>query len=188
MMRSRLLPLVALAGLAAPVVGVSPASAAPPVFDEETVSFVNHIDDYCGVSGLSVVAAGTFHDSLKIRTTRSGVEYFLEHISVDQVVTGVATGVSVRIKTAYLSKDLKITDNGDGTTTIISLLTGPSSVYGPDGKAIARDPGQSRFKTVISDAGTPNDPTDDFEVSFERIKGSTGRTDDYCAAIVPVIG
>ena len=40
---------------------------------------------------------------------------------------------------------------------------------------------------MIDDNGTPNDPNDDFEVSSEQIKGSTGRSDDYCAAIVPVI-
>ena len=41
---------------------------------------------------------------------------------------------------------------------------------------------------MIDTNGTPNDPNDDFEVSSELIKGSTGRTDDYCAAIVAAIG
>ena len=45
-----------------------------------------------------------------------------------------------------------------------------------------------RFRIVFSDNGTPNNPDDDFDVSFDVVKGSTGRTDDYCAAIVPVIG
>lgn len=57
--------------------------------------------------------------------------------------------------------------------------------HGPNGKAIARDPGQVRFRFVIDDNGTPSNPDDDFEVSSELIKGSTGRSDDYCDAIVP---
>ena len=40
-----------------------------------------------------------------------------------------------------------MTDNGDGTLTILVLTTGPAAVYGPDGKAIARNPGQVRFES-----------------------------------------
>jgi hypothetical protein len=187
MFRSRLLLLAALLGMATPALALSPASAAPPVFDDFTEQFSNPIDDYCDVTGLSVVDAGTFHDRLRILTKHSGLAYFLEHITVDETVTGAESGTSVRIHTAFVQKDLKVTDNGDGTLTIVSLATGPSTAYGPDGKAIARDPGQSRFRLVVSDSGTPDDPEDDVELSFDRIKGSTGRTDDYCAAIVPVI-
>ena len=46
-------------------------------------------------------------------------------------------------------------------------------------------PGQVRFRFVIDDNGTPSNPDDDFEVSSELIKLSTGRSDDYCDAIVP---
>jgi hypothetical protein len=188
MIRSRVALLGALGGLMAPALSVSPSSAAPPEFEAISETFVNHLDDYCDVDGLSVVSSGTFESALKIRTTRAGVQYFLEHTRVHERVTAVASRQSVAIETSTLSKDLKVTDNGDGTTTIIALLTGPSSAYGPDGKAIARNPGQVRFRIVISDAGTPSIPDDDVELSFEQIKGSTGRSDDYCAAIVDVIG
>ena len=181
-------PLLSLAGLvAATVLGSGAASAAPPERDTIVEPFSNTLVDYCGVHGLTALNVGTFSSRLKIRTTSSGVAYYMEHINVQQTVTGVASGRSVTIKTAYLAKDLKVTVNG-GLTTVVSLLTGPSTVYGPNGKAIARDPGQFRFRVVISDSGTPNNPDDDVEVSFEVLKESTGRTDDYCAAIVPVIG
>lgn len=185
MIPSRLPILATLAGLVTSLALTAPAAAAPPQRFDETEHFANVLTDYCGVSGLTATDNGTFHTSGKIRTTRTGVQYFLEHITVDDTVTG-PTGTQVRIHTAYVAKDLKITVSG-GLTTIISLLTGPSTAYGPDGKAIARDPGQARFRIVISDNGTPTDPTDDYEVSFDVVKGSTGRTDDYCAAIVPVI-
>ena len=35
--------------------------------------------------------------------------------------------------------------------------------------------------------GTLTDLSDDVELSFTLIKGSTGRSDDYCAAIIDTI-
>jgi hypothetical protein len=186
MTRRRLVLGTALVALISPALLVSRAAAAPPQFDQFSEPFSNTDADFCH-AGITVVRAGTFSDSLKIRTTRTGLQFFLEHITVDETVTGVASGRSVRIHTAFVQKDLKVTDNGDGTVTIISLATGPSTAYGPDGKAIARDPGQTRVRIVISDAGTPNNPEDDIELSNDVILGSTGRTDDYCAAILPII-
>jgi hypothetical protein len=129
---------------------------------------------------------GTFDSRLKIHP-RHGTAYFLEHIRVVNVFTGADPNSPVTDRTAFISKDLKITDNGDGTITIITLLTGPSTAYGPDGKAIARDPGQVRFRIVIDLNGTPDFFDDDFEVSSTQIKGSTGRSDDYCEAMVPYL-
>ena len=83
-------------------------------------------------------------------------------------------------------KDLKVTDNGDGTLTILVLGTGNFVVYDHDGKAIARNPGQVRFEILIDDGGTPQDPSDDEFLEFlGDVKGSTGRNDDFCAAVVP---
>lgn len=178
-------------GLVAPLLAISPASpasSAPPHFETITEPLSNHFEDFCGVEGLSVDQSGTFHSRLKILTKRSGIVYFMEHITTDEILTGVTSGRSVRIHTAFLAKDLRIVDNGDGTITITQLLTGPSTVYGEDGKAIARDPGQVRFRIVLDTNGTLGNPDDDIELSFELIKGSTGRSDDYCAAIVGVIG
>jgi hypothetical protein len=179
--------LALLAGCVTTFCLAAPATAAPPTRFVEDEPFNDTITDFCGVTGLTVVDAGVFHSDGMIRRTRAGLDAFLEHITVDETITG-PTGRSVRIHTAIVQKDLKIRDNGDGTITVVQLLTGPSSVYGPDGKAIARDPGQVRFRIVISDNGTPDNPDDDFDVAFDLIKGSTGRSDDYCAAIVGVIG
>ena len=68
------------------------------------------------------------------------------------------------------------------------LGTGNDVVYGPDGKAIARNPGQTRFELLLDDNGTPSDPDDDvFLADLGIVKGSTGRTDDYCDAVVPAL-
>ena len=76
------------------------------------------------------------------------------------------------------SDDLNVTDNGDGTLTILVLATGNGILYGPDGKAITRNPGQIRFEVVIDHGGTPSDPLDDSslptsESSRDRRAGAT---------------
>jgi hypothetical protein len=186
MIRSRLLVLAALTGLAAPLALAAPASATRPHFETIHEEFSGPITNFCGVRGLTVHNEGTFDSRLKIHS-RHGTAYFLEHISVVNVFTGADPNSSVTDRTAFIQKDLKISDNGDGTITIITLLTGPSTAYGPNGKAIARDPGQVRFRIVIDLNGTPDFFDDDFEVSSTQIKGSTGRSDDYCEAMVPYL-
>ena len=87
-----------------------------------------------------------------------------------------------------LTKDLSVVDNGDGTLTIEVLATGAFTLYGPNGKAIARDPGQVRFAFLVDHGGTPTDPSDDTEVAFLGVtKESTGRSDDVCAAAVATL-
>ena len=83
---------------------------------------------------------------------------------------------------------MRVTDNGDGTLTILVLSTGNVVLYGEDGKAIARNPGQIRFEILIDHGGTPTDPSDDEFLAFLGVvKGSTGRSDDFCAAAVPAL-
>lgn len=98
--------------------------------------------------------------------------------------TNLKNGKTFTLVYNQVSKDLKVTDNGDGTLTIIALSTGSLKVYGPDGKLLFNDPGQARFKLLIDDNGTPTDPTDDELISARLIKGSTGRNDtqgrDFC--------
>jgi hypothetical protein len=117
-----------------------------------------------------------------------GLVFYKEHATSTQTFTNVETGLGVVDRTRVVDKDLSVVDNGDGTLTILILITGPSSLYGPDGKAIARNPGQVRFELVVDHGGTPTDPSDDTELSFTQVKGSTGRSDDYCEAIVGAIG
>ena len=187
MVRIRTLVTAVALALGAPVLATVPASASPPHFETINEPFSNQINDFCEVAGLTVNQTGVFKSRLKIRTSKSGLDYFAEHITVDEKLTG-PSGDFVTIHTAFIAKDLKVVDNGDGTLTITQLLTGNSTVYGENGKALARDPGQVRIRLVIDTNGTPADPDDDIELSSEVIKGSTGRSDDYCAAILGQIG
>jgi hypothetical protein len=188
MSRFRFVVTAAALGIAAPLLTMSPAAASPPpTFQDVSETFTDQFTDFCDTPGLTVDHIVTVNSRLKIQTRQNGLAYFQEHLDVHEVLTGVASGRSVTIHTQFISKDLKVVDNHDGTLTIISLLTGPSTLYGPDGKPLARDPGQVRFEILIDTNGTPGDPSDDIELSSELVKGSTGRSDDYCAAMVPVL-
>ena len=60
-------------------------------------------------------------------------------------------------------------------------------LYGENGKTIARNPGQIRLELLVDHGGTPDDPSDDVVPSEELVKGSTGRSDDFCEAAVPAL-
>ncbi|MGH9252657.1 MAG: hypothetical protein ACRD0W_24545, partial [Acidimicrobiales bacterium] len=114
--------------------------------------------------------------------------YFQTNLRATNVYTNLDNGNTVTEVVNGVDKDLRVTDNDDGTLTILVLSTGNAAVYGPDGKALARNPGQVRFELLVDHGGTPTDPSDDEELEFlGLVKGSTGRTDDFCAAVVPVL-
>ena len=98
-------------------------------------------------------------------------------------------GDVVTEKVLIHEQDLRITVNDDGTLTILVLATGNATVYGPDGKAIARNPGQVRYEVLLDYNGTLADPFDDVFLEFlGQVKGSTGRNDDFCEAVLPILG
>ena len=81
-----------------------------------------------------------------------------------------------------------VVGHGDGTLTVVNASSGNFVLYGEDGKAIGRDPGQVRFAFLLDDAGTPADPYDDeLLAELGMVKGPTGRNDDFCSAVVPAL-
>ena len=181
--------LAAAVGLTA-VISMSLATVAwaQPIREKFQFQETEIIDDLCDVAGLTVQIDRTV--DLRVMQNPHGPDglvYFLEHVRVTTVYTNVANGnATTEVETA-IRKDLRVTDNGDGTLTILALATGNLVLYGPDGKAIARNPGQVRFEIVVDHGGTPNDRSDDEELEFRGVRESTGRTDDFCAAGVPVL-
>lgn len=188
MSRSRKLGLAA--GLAAASIALAGPAWAQPLdrgtFHDEFTD-VEHA--FCDVPGLTVqidqVVDGRF---LLNPHGPDGLAYGHENLHITRVFTNVETGATISEVEETIFKDLRVTDNGDGTLTILVLGTGNLVTYGPDGKAIARNPGQVRFELLIDNGGTPSDPSDDEFLEFLGVvKGSTGRTDDFCAAAVPVL-
>ena len=177
---------LAMAGSMALAGGASAKPLEHTDFHDESSETIN---DFCDVSGLTVhvdsVEDGRF---LFNPHGPDGLAYGHVNVSFTNVLTNMANGNTATTAGKLVDKDLRVTDNGDGTLTILVLTTGGSTAYGPDGKAIARNPGQARVELLVDNGGTPTDPTDDeFIRELGVVKESTGRTDDYCAALVSVL-
>lgn len=191
MRHSRKLRLSAILALGATAaVTLAAAASAGQIFREtfhqEEIEVINN---YCGVPGLTVESAvvrdGRVH---VVPHGRDGLPYGGLHIKETEVVTNLANGNSVTFFSTFIEKDLRVTDNGDGTLTILIFATGNTVLYGEDGKAIARNPGQQRIEILLDHGGTPTDPSDDEFLEFLGVvKESTGRSDDFCEAAVPVL-
>jgi hypothetical protein len=166
------------------------AASAGQIFRETFHEETSEIEpDFCGVPGLTVefaaVEDGWVH---AVPHGKAGLAYFGAHVTRTETVTNLANGNSLMSLAKFVDKDLRVTDNGDGTLTILILTTGNAVLYGPDGKAIARNPGQTRVEILIDDGGTPTDPSDDEVLEFLGVvKESTGRSDDYCEAAIPLL-
>jgi hypothetical protein len=153
--------------------------------DEGSETFV----DFCG--DLDVIhswdISGTF---LALGRGRDGLIRFQDSVHGTDVWTNTETGRSYTQIWSASTRDLKVTDNGDGTLTILVQGSGGSRWYDGDGKLVLRDPGLIRFEFRVYHNGTPSDPFDDVEVpdSFRLVKGSTGlnETDgrDFCEDII----
>jgi hypothetical protein len=82
------------------------------------------------------------------------------------VYTNLANDKSFTAVTNAIEKDLRVTDNGDGTLTILVLSTGNAVLYGEDGKAIARNRVSSGSRSSsITAARRPIRPTTSFSPS-----------------------
>jgi hypothetical protein len=191
MRRSRKLRLGMMLGLGATAaVTLAAAASAGQVFREsvhEEDTFVRQ--DFCDQPGLNVDVA--FALDLRVHAVPHGRDrlvYFLQHGVRTEVFTNPASGKSLTSVAKVIEKDMRVTDNGDGTLTILILATGNAVLYGEDGKAIARNPGQVRFEILVDHGGTPGDPADDeFLADLGEVKGSTGRSDDFCEAALPAL-
>jgi len=192
--RSYVLSLICTAAL---VLGLAagPASAKPIEREHFQNSGSEVQSDFCGVPDLTVRLDFEVRGSFLLNSQGpDGLAFGMETIHGWASWTNVVTGKSVTDVFNNTSRDLKVTDNGDGTLTILVLATGSNKVIGPDGKLLFNDPGQIRFELLIDDGGTPTDPSDDeFITDLGLVKGSTGRNDleglDNCTDIfLPFIG
>lgn len=166
------------------VSAIAPAAAEPleHVHFDNVESFV--IEEFCG--DLTVRVDVDSRGSLLVRTQGSeGLVYVQENVHGTASITNLATGKSFTNVVTFVSKDLKVTDNGDGTLTITSVVNGNFKTYGPDGSLLFRDTGHQRTVTLVDHGGTPTDPSDDEIIDSEIVK-DTGWVfpddRDFCTA------
>jgi len=189
----RLLAIALISALSALGVIASAVPAGARVIDHEPRfhDFDSQvIEDFCGDLTVRVDfdVVGMFMDNSH---GRDGLVYFIETHHGFVSYTNLANGESVTVTFNNVDKDLKVTDNGDGTLTVVQTHNGVTTVRASTGKLRLKDTGTLRIELLVDASGTPTDPSDD-EVLEERVvKEQTGLTlegRDFCDDIHQFIG
>jgi hypothetical protein len=106
---------------------VGGVAAQPPVMERVHEEFtVEKIEDFCGVEGLEVRLDGVADFRLQWHARkRDGLAYFVQNVKASETLTALASEDRwVTSVENTLFNDVKVTDNGDGTVTILVLGTG----------------------------------------------------------------
>jgi|SRR5262245_2731974 len=178
------------AGLAAAAVLATPAAAGAKPLEHEHFHDEEHETILeCGLTlQHDLVVDGQF--LLKSRGPE-GLAYGSEQLRGTETFTNLANGHTFVIEFANNNKDMRVTDNGDGTLTIVGQGTGNFVVSGSHSPVVLRDTGMTRVEVLIDNAGTPTDPSDDEFLEFVGVvKESTGRNDlgDFCDDLLMIAG
>ena len=107
----------------------------------------------------------------------------------DVTYTNPATGASVTEVTRSWRRTCGSAYDDEGLATILVMSTGNAVLYDDStGKAVGAQPrSDARARSSSTTGGTPDDPEDDTVTFLGLVKGSTGRTDDFCEAVLPVL-
>lgn len=189
-------PFAALATAAALLAGSNTAASAE-VIEAEHIRFSDtHIEQeehegFCPNVTFPVLFTGEGHAFFQIRALSDGLLHFSSNFEAHETYTNTVNGESLRFQHSFRSQDVRVTDNGDGTLTIVFHFVGGSLVFGPDGQLLFRDKGNFTETVLIDHNGTPDLPDDDIFItqldeSFHGIAESADR--DFCEDLVLFLG
>jgi hypothetical protein len=185
----RLAAILSAAALVAVGLTATPAAQAQATHEKFTDTFVDDPYECVTPDGTVVNAQDSGTVRVNITITQRGSSpfpYFTESDHGTVVTTNLDTGRTLTQIFTNNFHDLKITDNGDGTITILNKGAGGTRWYDDEGNLVRRDPGGVWVAFDLDYNGTPGDPDDDvfIEGSFRIVKPSTGNSDfsdsDFC--------
>jgi hypothetical protein len=169
---------------------VQPAGAQPIDRSHEHIveTFEDEICDIPVTVTLDIITNG------HVRLAKSGFPLFQGTGRGTITITNPATGQSITQRFTGASKDLTVVDNGDGTITVRTAVTGiPDEIRLADGTVAIRDVGRVVFVTVLDYNGTPTD-TDDDEFISRTIESISGPHPDlesdfelFCEVVVAAL-
>lgn len=160
--------LLGIAG-AACLIGLTaaPATAAKP-FENVTERFTDTFEEE--LCGIDVVTTVSFVDHFLARIGPDGFPLFQGSGRGTASLYNPETDLTVTVDNRGGFKDLRVTDNGDGTITVITQAVGiPVEVTFDDGTVGLKDVGRIVFSTVIDYNGTPTNVDDDTFISQETL-------------------
>ena len=157
------------AGMVLAAIGgaVTPAQARPTEhfkFDDE----FGFVTEACG---LQVGVDGHESGVINGRVVGNRTLRYTETHHGESTWTNLATGRAFTFIWNYIDQDLRVTDNGDGTLTILGHSPGAERTYGPDGQLLDNKPGLFRWLTTIDYGGTLTDPSDDVFLGITFLSG-----------------
>lgn len=136
---------------------------------------------FCG--GLvDVPLHGEVDGYFSVKDRGAGVApYFADRFRSTLVYTNPLTGLTYTVVRVRQTMDFRITDNGDGTLTLVGLNTGGLWAYGPDGELLGRQNGLSRDTFLVDTLGT-EDPFDDVLTHVgDPVTAGLHTTTNFCA-------
>jgi hypothetical protein len=107
--------------------------------------------------------------------------YFADRFRSTLVYTNPLTGLTFTVVRVRQTKDLRITDNGDGTLTLVGLNTGGLWSYGPDGELLGVQNGVSRDTFLVDTMGTADPFDDQLTPVGDPFTAGLHTTGDFCA-------
>jgi hypothetical protein len=177
-------PLAASISAAALALVAAPAQAGQ-LFHERFHDVGSEVfDDFCGVDGV-VHAFDVQGISHAEGHGAAQLPYFLDSFHGWESFTNPDTGDSYVHVFNGVIHDQTVTDNGDGTLTVVSMGAGGDKWHASNGSLALHDTGTVRFAVLVDDNGTPSDPSDDvFLEDLGVVKPSTGTNGtegrDFC--------
>ena len=117
---------------------------------------------------------------------RAGIPHLSGSFQGSATYTNLATGKDLTFRWRSIDKDLRITDNGDGTSTAVNQISGDRTWWS-GGRRIAADTGTTRYEVLLDNGCTPTDTSDDEVISVRTAQPSTGQNPDgfdFCTALI----
>lgn len=170
---------VAASATLATVILVPPAGADHhPVLEKEhfmgTYTHVEQDIEECLDLPFRLQHDGTFNTRVRFMLRGNNPwGYFSIAATGRDTYTNLETGTTMRGSWNLREADQTITDNGDGTITIVSTLFNRTAYHAPSGGLIGTDVWRTTGTWVIATQGTP-DPEDDVVLSEEIVAPTTG--------------
>ncbi|HYU86976.1 MAG TPA: hypothetical protein VEK80_19380 [Kribbellaceae bacterium] len=178
-------------GLLALAISAGPAAAETLEHEHFTDSGTDLVEDFCG-AGITVQVDFQVEGIFVLHAKGpEGLVYFQTGGHGTTTFTNQANGKQITDVFNFMDKDRRVTDNGDGTLTIVAATNGGDKWYDADGKLVFQDSGGLWLEFLVDDGGTPTDPSDDELISEREIK-DPGKDDitgeNFCDQILSVIG